>query len=108
MYSTHKRARTTSVGTVIPSPSRGWSPFLLQVLISRGLTMPARPRLLSTESSVRFLLGSDPKPPVIACGTREAWQACRRLSAQIPVAEWLDGTQSESIIVLLSTVIDIN
>jgi dienelactone hydrolase len=39
--------------------------------------MSARPRLLSTESSVRFLLRDGPKPPAIAGGAKRDWQAWR-------------------------------
>jgi dienelactone hydrolase len=40
--------------------------------------MPERPRLLTTESSVRYLLGDGPKPTAIAGGTKSDWQVWRR------------------------------
>ena len=40
--------------------------------------MPERPRLLTTESSVRYLLGEGPKPPALAGGSKADWERWRR------------------------------
>jgi hypothetical protein len=40
--------------------------------------MSERPRLLSAEASVRYLLGGGPKPPSIAGGNRSDWERWRR------------------------------
>jgi len=40
--------------------------------------MPERPRLLTTESCVRYLLGDGPRPPALAGGSKAEWERWRR------------------------------